>query len=44
LGENESDLAKVINQKKVGDKIEIKYWRDGQAVTVTVKLTAKTEE
>ncbi len=38
LGEDESGLAKIINQKKVGDEIEIRYWRDGKEETVKAKL------
>jgi len=38
LGEDEAGLAKIINRKKVGDEIEIKYWRDGETKKVKVKL------
>ncbi|MFH1705913.1 MAG: trypsin-like peptidase domain-containing protein [Patescibacteria group bacterium] len=40
---DESNLVKIVNRKKVGDKVEIKYWRDGQTVSVTVRLTTKNE-
>jgi serine protease Do len=38
IAENENDIAEIINQKKVGDRIEIKYWRDGEEKTTTVRL------
>jgi S1-C subfamily serine protease len=34
----ETELAKIISQKKIGDKVKIKYWRDGKENTVEVTL------
>ncbi len=31
-------IAEIINQKKVGDSIEIEYWRDGETIKETVRL------
>jgi len=38
LAEEETSLAQIINRKKVGEEIEIKYWREGEIKTVKVKL------
>jgi len=38
ISEDKNDLAEVINQKKVGEKIEIIFWRDGEEKTTRVKL------
>ncbi len=38
VSEKEKDLAEIINQKKVGDTIEIKYWREGEEKTASVRL------
>lgn len=38
ISEDKNDLAEIINQKKVEEKIEIKYWRNGEEKTSTVKL------
>lgn len=38
LGEGQVELAKIINRKKVGDKIKIKYWREGETKTIKVEL------
>jgi len=35
---DQAGLAKIINRKKVGDQVEIEYWRDGETKTVKVKL------
>lgn len=43
LTKEENDLAQLINQKKIGDTVEMTYWREGEQKTVTVTLTAKTE-
>lgn len=37
----DKDLAAVINQQQIGDKVKIKYWRDGEEKTITVKLQAQ---
>jgi len=36
--EIEGGLAKVIAQKRAGDKIEVEYWRDGEMKKVKVEL------
>lgn len=38
MAEDESSLAEVINQKRVGETLEIEYWRDGETQTVTIRL------
>jgi serine protease Do len=38
VAEEENKLAEIINKKKVGDEIEIKYWRKGEEETSRVKL------
>lgn len=38
--EKDGGLAKIISSKKVGERIEIEIWRDGE----TIKLTATLEE
>jgi len=35
---DQAGLAKIINRKKVGDQVEIEYWRDGKVKTIKVKL------
>lgn len=40
LSDESADLAKLINQKKIGDKVEVEYWRDGEKQTVTVEMKA----
>lgn len=34
------NLASLINQKKIGDKVEVVFWRDGQEKTSLVTLQA----
>ncbi|MDQ5950995.1 MAG: serine protease Do [Patescibacteria group bacterium] len=34
----DQELATIINKKKVGDQLRIKYWRDGESSEVTVTL------
>lgn len=38
--EEDKDLAGIIASKKVGDKIKIEIWRDGQTIVVEATLTA----
>jgi len=38
-GENEQSLANLILEKKVGDSVLIKIWRNGEIKTVNVTLT-----
>jgi serine protease Do len=35
---SEEDLATLINQTRVGDKVAVEYWRDNQRQTVSVTL------
>lgn len=34
----DNDLATLINQKKIGDRVRIKYWRDGVEKNIEVEL------
>jgi serine protease Do len=36
--EEEGGLAKLINQKKVGDQVTLAYWRDGEEMEVKIIL------
>ncbi len=36
----DSDLASLINQKKIGDTVPVKYWRDKEEKTTTVTMKA----
>ena len=38
LGDEGSDLASLINKKKIGDQVQVEYWRDGEKQTVTVTM------
>lgn len=38
LGENEDSLTEIINKKKIGDLVKVKYWRNGEDTTVDVRL------
>jgi len=42
LGEDQSGLAKIINQKKIGEEIEIKLWRDGEEKTLKFRLQGRS--
>ena len=35
---DDGSLAKIISGKKIGEKVEVEYWRDGDTKTVTVTL------
>lgn len=37
------DLASIINQKKIGDSVEIEYWRDDEKKTTKVTLKERQE-
>jgi len=37
----DSDLAKIINQKKAGQEVEIKIWREGEKLTLKVILETR---
>lgn len=39
----DSSIAGIVNQKKIGDTIKVKYFRDKTEVEVEVKLEKKTE-
>ena len=41
--EGDSNLASLINQKKVGDKVNLKLWREEGAVELEVKLEEFSE-
>ncbi len=38
IAEGENDIAEIVNQKRVGETIEIEYWRGGEDKTASVKL------
>jgi len=38
IAEGENDIAEIVNRKRVGDTIEIEYWRGGEDKTASVKL------
>jgi serine protease Do len=38
----DSDLAKLINSKKIGDKVKVKFWRKDQEKEVEVTLTGQS--
>lgn len=38
ITEEGKSVAEIINQKRVGEQIEIEYWRNGETKKVTVKL------
>jgi serine protease Do len=40
---DKNDLATLINQQKIGDQIELKYWRDGEVKSAKVVLQGKVE-
>ncbi|MEX0895937.1 MAG: trypsin-like peptidase domain-containing protein [Patescibacteria group bacterium] len=40
---SEVSLAEVINGKRIGEQVEIQYWREGVEQTVTVTLRAAQE-
>jgi len=37
-----NDLVKLINNRKIGDKVEVKYFRDGKSQTTEVTLKASS--
>jgi serine protease Do len=37
------DLAAMINLKKIGDKVEVEYWRNNEKKTVTVTLKERAQ-
>jgi len=41
LDEKNSGLAKIINQKKVGQQIEVRVWREGERLTFKVILETR---
>lgn len=38
MGDGEAGLAKIINKKRVGEELEVKYWRGGEEKTIRIKL------
>ncbi len=38
ITEQGKSIAEIINQKRVGEQIEIEYWRDGKTKKVTARL------
>lgn len=39
----DTPLAEIINKKKVGDSITVKYWRDGKETVTTIALGKQTQ-
>lgn len=44
VSEEDSGLAKIIADKKIGDKISMEIWRDGQTLTLEVVVGEYAEE
>jgi len=38
IAEGENDIAEIVNQKRVGDSIEIEYWRGGEERSASAEL------
>ncbi len=38
IAEDANDIGQIINKKKVGENIKIKYWREGEEETVSAEL------
>lgn len=43
LIDNDAGLAGVVGSKKVGDKVSVEYWRDGETVTGSATLSPMQE-
>ena len=43
LRDEKADLAKIVSQKKVGDKVSLTIWRDGKEMEKEVVLQQATE-
>lgn len=43
LSDEQSDLAGLINQKRIGDTVEIEYWRDGEQQTARATLQKRNQ-
>ncbi|MBU0579316.1 trypsin-like peptidase domain-containing protein [Patescibacteria group bacterium] len=41
---SEKDLATLINQYKIGDQVELKYYRNGETKTIKITLAGSDEE
>lgn len=41
IAEVEGGLASLVTGKRIGDQVEIEYWRDGESSTLTVTLTGE---
>jgi serine protease Do len=42
VNETSQELATMINNKKIGDRVEIEYWRNGERAKMTVTLKANS--
>lgn len=42
-GDDEQGLSKLILEKKIGDRVPVEIWRDGETSTVTMVLEAYSE-
>ena len=40
---SDTSLIELINKRKIGDKVEIKLWRDGKEQSVTVTLEKRSQ-
>lgn len=43
ISDEDGGLAKMIGQHKIGDKIQVELWRDGEKKTVTVNLEGSNQ-
>jgi S1-C subfamily serine protease len=42
-GSNDQELAKMIMEKKVGETVNVKVWRNGEKITLPVTLTSSDQ-
>jgi len=43
MGDDKVSIAKTISQKKIGDKVKLKYLRDGKEMEIEIKLEKKQD-
>ncbi|OGK38024.1 hypothetical protein A3F03_00235 [Candidatus Roizmanbacteria bacterium RIFCSPHIGHO2_12_FULL_41_11] len=42
-GDDDQSLAKIINEKKIGDRVQIKVWRNGEVKTFSLTLESYSQ-